>query len=312
MQQSTIQGSFNTYQGLSRQIVVFKSMKPLSFHNLLLAILCVVVLAQQLEDAQFNTQKLLERLRGAQGDRKSITIIEILVKIKDGESDSSGTSPVEGVIQSIEEIVVVSKPLHGRTRFLNGVREQTRELSILNGLLHSRLDGLSKKSRFLYGSSLSQIAFKYIKHQKRTLQNFKLRLFKSSLKVQDIEKQVNECLSECKIALETTLVSLHLMQSKDLVVVNKILRAAFQRNSQRNSKNRLHNLKVSTSAQRDRASLEADIKYLRETFIVIVKSGMFMFFCLAFQIYICSFTFGVLLTISSLLWISIFLQLSDL
>lgn len=288
-------------------------MKLISFGYFLLSLnLCTSILAVTVDgNLYFNTQKLLKRLETAQGDNQSIALIEILAKIRDGEKVDSKAVPVVGVIESIEEIVVLSTQLHDSGNFLTTVKNRTNELAKLNFLVQSKIASLSRKSQFLYGSSLSKITSRYLTHEMYSMQRLKHKLYAVPQETENLQGEIYECLIRCNIALQATFKSLALLQSRDIVTINMIIQKAFHNSRKSDPQDLGDSLAVSIAAQRDPATLESDIKYLRENLAVIIKSGMFMFFCFAFQIYICSFTFGVLLTVSSLIWIAIFLQLID-
>lgn len=288
-------------------------MKLVSFGCFLLLLnLCTSILAVTVDDNLYlNTQKLLRRIKTAQGDNQSIALIEILAKIRDGEKYDLKVVPVVGVIETIEEIVVLSTQLHGSGNFINKVKNTTNELTKLNFLVQSKITSLSRKAQFLYGSSLSKITSKYLTHEMYSMQRLKHKLYTVPSDAENLQREINECLFRCNIALQATFNSLALLQSRDIVTINMIIQKAFHKSLRTDPQDLGDSLAVSIAAQRDPATFESDIKYLRENLVVIIKSGMFMFFCFAFQIYICSFTFGVLLTVSSLVWIAIFLQLID-
>lgn len=294
----------------------FQSSSSMKFSRicsiLLTLLLCGQVLANGFDvNARFDTQKLLERLRTAQGDTRSIAIVGLLAKLKDGELSGSDGSPIACVIEAVEEIIVFSRPLHSSRRFLSHVQIATSNLARLDREVHSRLAALPRDSQLVFGSSLSKIALNYLNHEMHSMRRLKRRLYTGTTKSRSVELEIEQCLLHCKIALATTLKSVSLFQSRDIVAINNFLRGVFHKNREPHSQDLNANLAVSIAAQSSPTALESDIKFLRETLVVLVKSGMFMFFCFAFQIYVCSFTFGVLLTLSSLIWIAVFLQMID-
>lgn len=267
------------------------------------------------------TQKLLERIGNSKGDYKTLQFLK-LVTIVSKDVVKSREVGIVNVIDSTEEIIVwqmLSKsPLQERaviadnsTSFLE-IESDCEELIVLNDFLGTKLNDLPWKSKFLFGKSLSKIITSYISYELDMIDSFKRELYLVGNRRKALLQDLHTNLVHCKYALIAGLQTITALEKGGTICTN-IIRAWFKNNANPESigVELAYAMQAHEALSAKPSVVEDDIKYLRENLTVIIKSGMFMFFCLSIKIYICSFTFGVMITISSILWVLIYLQLLE-
>lgn len=263
---------------------------------------------------ELNTQILLQRLQSAHGNHRTLDVVKTLLAIKSGESKKIAQSPVADVIEAIEEIVVLISRDRSKEfkEFLYQSKLHSNQLSRLNVRLQFKLDALSWHSRLMFGVSSSRICKSYVYHELQLMRKLKKKIYSHAIQLDEVMKEVQSCVLRCKCALKATLTTLSTMEKKDNKVIRRTITTWFNTGHGQDRQVIGESLAFTAGAQEQSTSpLDGNINYLRENIAVIIKSGMFMVFCISFKIYICSFTFGVLLTMSSLIWIAVFLQLID-
>lgn len=259
--------------------------------------------------SHWKAQRLLNRLDNARGSRQSIEAFKVLVKLSDLEDEELNSQPISAIIGTVEEIIVISMHRAHSTKFLNQVESKIQEISSLSSQVDSEMSSLGWDSRFLFGNSLSKATTNYLNHELQSIRNIKGRLLSAEPKL--LEHKIQLCLHRCRVALAATLKTMRLMHARDAKLLKAVIQKTFENSGRSETKDLGKTLAVSLSVQQNGTVLEDNIKYLRENLAVILKSGVFMVFCFTFEIYVCSFIFGVLLTMSTIVWIAVFLQLID-
>lgn len=258
--------------------------------------------------SQRNVPTLLKRLDAAKGSPRAIEVLKLLVKLGDPDHAGVGAYAASDVVDTIEQIIVLS-PGNLSARFLNQVRIKTKDVVQLSNILNSELNGLSWHSRLLFGSSVSKIVANYLNYELRSMRLFKAQLVHG--RQIELQREIRLCLSRCTAALTASRSTISLMRTADISQLQATVQHTFGRPETRVTQDIGRSLAVSIAMQKNVTLAEDQIKYLRENLAVIIKSGIFMVFCFTFKFYICTFVFGVLLTMSTAIWIAIFLQLID-
>lgn len=259
--------------------------------------------------SQANASTLLKRLDSATGSLRAIEVLKLLIKLAGPPAGETSAHPAPDVVETIEEVIVMAAPRQYSARFLNQVQSKSKKIEQLCTDLSFELSSLSWHSRVLFGSSLSKISTNYLNYELQAVQLMKKRLAQDRQIVS--QPEIELCLSRCTAALTTSLKTLRLMKTRDTARIRSTIQESFGKIERHVTQEVGRTLAVSMTGQQNTTRLEDHINYLRENLVVIVKSGMFMVFCFTFKIYICSFIFGVLLTMSTVIWIAIFLQLID-
>lgn len=267
------------------------------------------------------TQKLLERIGNSKGNYNTLRFLK-LITIVANDIVKSREVIIVNVIDSTEEIIVwqiLSKPsLHKRAVIANNstdileIETDCAEIIILNDSLRAKFKDLPWRSKLLFGTSLSKIITSYISYELDLIDSFKRELYLVGEGRNSVLEDLHTHLVRCKCALIAGLQTITVLE-KGRTVCSNIIRAWFKNHANPESigVELAYAMQVQETAIAKPSVVEDDIKYLRENLTVIIKSGMFMFFCLSIKIYICSFTFGVMITISSILWVLIYLQLLE-
>ncbi|QLL32076.1 hypothetical protein HG536_0C02450 [Torulaspora globosa] len=259
--------------------------------------------------SQSNAPTLLKRLDSAKGSPRAIEVLRLLVKLKHPDSVGLGAYAASDVVDTIEQIIVLSTPGNISARFLNQVRIKSNDVLQLSSILNSELNSLSWHSRLLFGSPVSKIVANYLDYELRSVHFLKAQLVRG--RQADLQREIRLCLSRCTAALIASRSTVSLMQAADISQLQATVQQTFGKAESHVSQDVGRSLAVSITMQKNTTLAEDQIKYLRENLAVIIKSGIFMVFCFTFKFYICTFVFGVLLTMSTAIWIAIFLQLMD-
>ncbi|QLQ82483.1 hypothetical protein HG537_0H02450 [Torulaspora globosa] len=256
-----------------------------------------------------NAPTLLKRLDSAQGSSRSIEVLKLLVKLGDADPTELGAYAASDVVDTIEKIIVLSPRGNLSARFLNQVRIKNKDVLQLSNTLNSELNNLSWHSRLLFGSSVSKIIANYLNYELSSLRLFKTQLVRG--RQADLQREIELCLSRCTAALTASRSTISLMRAANVSQLRATVQHTFGETKSHVTQDIGKSIAVSMTSQRNVTLVEDQIKYLRENLAVIIKSGIFMVFCFTFKFYICTFVFGALLTMSTAIWMAIFLQLID-
>lgn len=268
----------------------------------------VYVGARQYSLSNFTTS-FLERLNSAEGDERAIRFLKVLAII-DKETMSS-LHTVDDIIEAVEEIIVISNERASvSTLDLYEFKTRFDELAQLNRNLQDFLRSLHWEMP-LYGKTLRKTVDSFIAFEFETLKDIKHHLILADPPVQDLNF-VKDRLSSCKNGLLAGFKAAHILQNFDKKVVHQYILDSFKTVDRADVAGEDSTFAISYHEEKDNIQRASDFKYLRENFLVLAKSGIFLLFCAAIKVYTCAFAFGALIISSSVLWILIYLQLMEL
>ncbi|QLG73632.1 hypothetical protein HG535_0F01430 [Zygotorulaspora mrakii] len=252
------------------------------------------------------TTSVLDRLNNAEGDKVSINFMELLTII----SNESGEKRLiaSKVIDTAEEIIISGDNKEASPNKLHRFKILCDEIMFLEQVFSSELNNHKWSSQFFHKKSLTRIIKTYIAYESYVLKRISEQTNASYSKtLRDVTKH----LLSCKNALLAGVRTLQLMHTAKGNEIHDLVTANFHSGdtSSINGENLVYAIMPQKGNQTQ--EIASDITYLRQNFLVLVKSGVFMMLCAAVRVYFCAFTFGAMMMSSSVIWMLVYLQLMD-
>lgn len=267
----------------------------------------------KLSDSQ--KQILLYRLDHAEGEAHQLSFFRMLLASQNfvGSCKEQGKC-IEQMVDIIERVVLwyAIRFEAGSPTKLRQAKYYTDQLVTVERDYQMRLSLLPKPFKYWYAHSMNESIFGFLGYQLRKLQKLQLEL----LLGEDFDKvwtKVGESTAQCFAALKSGIKTFQIIGfncDADQGAINKLVSLfRFKYNSQVVKslfKNDLGAEKRNESPPRD---ITTDMNYLREGLSLTIKAGMFLLLCLQYQVYLCSVAFGFMISMSCLIWISVYLEM---
>ncbi|SJM85445.1 uncharacterized protein ZBIST_2266 [Zygosaccharomyces bailii] len=265
------------------------------------------------------TDVLLQRLDHAKGDERQLDFLKIILLSHSAvDACKEQSNCVLQLIDAVEEIVVLSDMRWPNCSRLREAKYYIRQLQASDESFRRKLESLPAVLNTLYGDPLRASISSYLSYQIK-----ELRIIYQHVLLADTDDltwvQVGNVAARCHGSMQSGLKTLELLTGKP-DAANQFIRSIislFKFRTESNSiRNVLEKLNLSSESLRPRGMDEAlprdiqgDMKFLRDSLSVTLRAGMFMILCMHMHIYACTFVFGVLVSVSSFIWITVYLDM---
>lgn len=271
---------------------------------------------EQTAISEAQVQVLLHRLDHAKGDEHQLSFFRmLLLSQKPVDSCKEKENCIQSIVEAVEKIVL-QYTIHSKnansTQILQEAKRYTDQLLDVEKNYYTRLSSLPEPLKFWYGFSMSQSISNFLSYELKILKKCELELVITG-KFDEVWHKVGNVSAHCFAAVQSGVKTFQILGFNFDAGEKTTAKLAswFHFNSgsehvKKFFKSTLNMGKRDESSPRD---ITADMNYLRDALSITLKGGMFLLLCIQFQVYVCSIGFGIMVSISCFIWISVYLEM---
>ncbi|AQZ14791.1 (ZYRO0C06248g) [Zygosaccharomyces parabailii] len=265
------------------------------------------------------TNVLLQRLDHAKGNERQLDFLKIILLSHSAVGAcKEQNNCVSQLIDAVEEIVLLSDMRWPNCTRLREAKHYIRQLQTSDESFRGKLESLPAVLNTLYGDPLRASVSSYLSYQIK-----ELRIIYQHVLLADTDDltwvQVGNAAARCHGSMQSGLKTLELLAGKSDAIKQFVrsITSLFKFRTESNFiRHVFEKLDSSSESLRPRdvdealpRDIQGDMKFLRDSLAVTLRAGMFMILCMHMHIYACTFVFGALVSVSSFIWITVYLDM---
>ncbi|CDH14306.1 uncharacterized protein ZBAI_06092 [Zygosaccharomyces bailii ISA1307] len=254
------------------------------------------------------TNVLLQRLDHAKGNERQLDFLKIILLSHSAVGAcKEQNNCVSQLIDAVEEIVLLSDMRWPNCTRLREAKHYIRQLQTSDESFRGKLESLPAVLNTLYGDPLRASVSSYLSYQIKELRIIYQHVLLADtddltwFRLGTLPPGVMDLCSKSDAIKQfvRSITSLFKFRTE-----SNFIRHVFEKLD--SSSESLRPRDVDEALPRD---IQGDMKFLRDSLAVTLRAGMFMILCMHMHIYACTFVFGALVSVSSFIWITVYLDM---